>query len=86
MLEVGGAHVRVCAWYVTPSSAAIGVSKLAVHLFVALVVCHRGVALVLFAYVVWRGLSGVVSYLELPLAVRNQMDFTYAVYLAYPLP
>ena len=74
VLEVDGAHVRVCVCCVTSPSAAIGVSKLAVHFFVVLAVCHRGVGepLVLFADVVWSGLSGVVSYLELPVAVRNQ--------------
>ena len=40
-------------------SAAIGVSKLAVDLMVALVVCHRE-PLVLFADVVWRGVKGAV--------------------------
>ena len=74
VLEVGGAHVCVCVCRVTSSSAAIGMSKLAVHFFVVMVVCHRGVGepLVLFADVVWGGVSGVVSYLGLPVAVRNQ--------------
>ena len=60
VLEVGGAHVRVCVCCVTSSYAAKGVSKLAVHLFVVLVVCHRGVGepLVLFADVVWSGVCG----------------------------
>ena len=59
---------------VTSSSAAIGVSKLAVHSVVPLAVCYRGVGepLVLFAGVVRSGVSGVVSYLELPVAVCNQ--------------
>ena len=76
ILDVGGAHVRVCVCRFTSSSAAIGVSKLAVHFFVALAVCHRGVGgpLVLFAEVVWSGVSGVVSYLELPVAVRNHCE------------
>ena len=37
----------------------MGVSKLAVDLMVALVVCHRE-PLVLFADVVWRGVKGAV--------------------------
>ena len=62
-------------------------SKVAVHFFAVLVVCHRGAGghVVLFDYlfakcvgcevaadVVWSGLSGVVPYLGLPVAVRNQ--------------
>ena len=59
VLEVGGAHVRVCVCCVTSSSAAIGVSELAVHFFVVVVVCHRGVGepLVLFADV-FSGVRG----------------------------
>jgi hypothetical protein len=60
VFEVGAAHVRICVCCVTSSSAAIGVSKLAVHFFVVLAVCHRGVGepLVLFADVVWSGVCG----------------------------
>ena len=85
-LGVGGAHVRVCVCCVASSSGVIGVSKVAVHFFVVLVVCHRGAGwhVVLFDYfakcvgceaaadVVCSGVSGVVPYLGLSVAVRNQ--------------
>ena len=76
-IALGGvdAHVLyVCFCCVTSSSAAIGVSELAVRFFVVLVVRHRGAGghLVLFADVSWSGVSGVVPYLGLPVAVRNQ--------------
>jgi hypothetical protein len=68
---VGGAHVRVCVCCVTSSSGVIGVSKVAVHFFAVLVICHRaaGGHVVFFDYfakcvgckvaadVVWSGVS-----------------------------